>query len=43
LFVVVVSAAVIDLYMMLNDNNADIVSTYIFVYVNDDIDENDDD
>jgi hypothetical protein len=29
--------------MMLNDNNADIVSTYIFVYVNDDIDENDDD
>jgi hypothetical protein len=31
------------LYMMLNDNNADIVSTYIFVYVNDDIDENDDD
>jgi hypothetical protein len=43
LFVVDVSAAVIDLYMMLNDNNADIVSTYIFVYVNDDIDENDDD
>lgn len=47
LFGAVVSADVIDLYLMINDNNADIVSTYIFVYVDDDVDsnvdENDDD
>jgi hypothetical protein len=31
------SADEIDLYMMINNNKADIVSKYIFVYVDDDV------